>query len=100
VRRGAGGCIQRIERRAHRRRELRFFSDDHAARERDDASNRSHRRGPSSAAGELSGAYLSSGDMHTSALAYRYKDYMADVSATKIPQAGVAVREHYMSARD
>ena len=55
---------------------------------------------PSSAAGELSGTYLSSGDMHTSALAYRYKDYMADVSATKIPQAGVAVREHYMSARD
>lgn len=55
---------------------------------------------PSSAAGEPSGTYLSSGDMHTSMMAYRYADYMADVSATKIPQAGVAVREHYMSARD
>jgi hypothetical protein len=34
------------------------------------------------------------------ALAYRFRDYAADVSTAEIPGRGVFVREHYMSAAD
>jgi hypothetical protein len=30
--------------------------------------------------------------------AYRFRDYVADVTAMNVPSAGLAVREHYMSA--
>jgi hypothetical protein len=33
-------------------------------------------------------------------IAYRYSDFIADVSAMRLPQRGIAVREHYMSAVD
>jgi hypothetical protein len=31
---------------------------------------------------------------------YRYKDYVADVSAMNLPGSGLLIREHYMSAND
>lgn len=31
---------------------------------------------------------------------YRFRDYVADVTAMNLPSAGLALREHYMSARD
>lgn len=43
---------------------------------------------------EESGAY------HTATVDYRYTDYMASVSVTRIPRRGVILREHYISAQD
>ena len=34
------------------------------------------------------------------AVAYRYKDYFADVMAMNLPASGASVREHYMSANN
>jgi hypothetical protein len=56
---------------------------------------------PTRAAGSRSAAYLAAGPLHTAIVEYRFKDYIADVSATNIPGRGLALREHYMmSARD
>jgi hypothetical protein len=33
-------------------------------------------------------------------LSYRYRDYVADVTALNLPSEGLALREHYMSAND
>jgi hypothetical protein len=55
---------------------------------------------PTREAGSRSAGYLASGPMHTASVEYRFKDYIADVSATNIPGHGLLMREHYMSARD
>ena len=55
---------------------------------------------PTTEAGNRSAQYLASGAMHTAVAKYRFKDYIADVSATNIPGRGLSLREHYMSARD
>lgn len=55
---------------------------------------------PTRAAGSRSAEYLAAGPLHTAIVEYRFKDYIADVSATNIPGRGVSLREHYMSARD
>jgi hypothetical protein len=40
------------------------------------------------------------GAFSISTVAYRYEDYVADVTAMNAPSGGPSVREHYMSARD
>jgi hypothetical protein len=55
---------------------------------------------PTREAGARSAAHLAAGAMHTAIISYRFKDYIADVSATNIPGRGLTLREHYMSARD
>jgi hypothetical protein len=55
---------------------------------------------PTHEAGDRSARYLASGPMHTATVEYRFKDYLADVSATNLPGRGLTLREHYMSARD
>jgi len=55
---------------------------------------------PTTEAGDRSAKYLAAGHLHTAVASYRFKDYIADVSATNIPGRGLMLREHYMSARD
>jgi hypothetical protein len=55
---------------------------------------------PTREAGSRTAGYLASGAMHTATVEYRFKDYIADVTATNIPGRGLLMREHYMSARD
>ena len=55
---------------------------------------------PTREAGDRTANYLASGPMHTAIVEYRFKDYIADVSATNVPGRGLLLREHYMSARD
>ena len=55
---------------------------------------------PTREAGDRTADYLASGPMHTAIVEYRFKDYIADVSATNVPGRGLLLREHYMSARD
>ena len=55
---------------------------------------------PTREAGSRTASYLAAGAMHTAVVSYRFKDYIADVSATNIPGRGLTLREHYMSARD
>ena len=55
---------------------------------------------PSREEGKRSAEYLAAGPLHTALVQYRFKDYIADVSATNIPGRGLSLREHYMSARD
>ena len=55
---------------------------------------------PTRQAGSRSAEYLAAGPLHTAVASYRFKDYIADVSATHIPGRGLLLREHYMSARD
>ena len=54
---------------------------------------------PTSTAGRVEAPYLAAAPLRTATMEYRYSDYMADVTATNL-RSGVAVREHYMSARD
>ena len=55
---------------------------------------------PTTAEGDPSTQYLAAGDYHTAVVDYRFSDYMATVSVTRIPERGVLLREHYISARD
>jgi len=55
---------------------------------------------PSREEGSRSAEYLAAGPLRTAVVQYRFKDYIADVSATNIPGRGLSMREHYMSARD
>jgi hypothetical protein len=53
------------------------------------------------AVGDFGQARLSArGAVSISTVAYRYSDYVADVTAMNAPSGGPSVREHYMSARD
>ena len=52
---------------------------------------------PMEQAGELSGAYLAGGPMHTATYRYRFADYLAFVTATNLP-SGICVHETYQSA--
>jgi hypothetical protein len=55
---------------------------------------------PTVAAGEASPARLGGPAYTTATVAYRYTDYMADVTATSFGARGVALREHYLSATE
>jgi hypothetical protein len=43
---------------------------------------------------------LSDESLSSRRVSFRYADYAADVVAMNLPQSGVAVREHYLSAAD
>ena len=64
------------------------------------ASMREQLGAPTREAGARTASYLASAPMQTAIVQYRFKDYIADVSATNIPGRGLTLREHYMSARD
>jgi hypothetical protein len=49
--------------------------------------------------GDASPAVLSATNYLTARVQYRYSDYVATVTAVKLPYAGLAVREQYMSAK-
>ena len=55
---------------------------------------------PTVAAGEPTGAFLAASHLRTATVEYRFRDYMAEVSATNMAGEGIQVREHYISARD
>lgn len=55
---------------------------------------------PTREAGRRSAEYLAAGPLHTALVEYRFRDYIADVSATNIPGRGLMMREHYMSVHD
>ena len=55
---------------------------------------------PTTAAGESSAQNLARGGFTTATVAYRYSDFMAEVTATSFGDRGVALREHYISATD
>lgn len=54
--------------------------------------------GPGTEVGEMEAAYLSE-DARTATVGYRFADYQADVTATRLRPGQVMVREHYLSAR-
>lgn len=54
---------------------------------------------PTSAVGDASPEALSGSPLQTARLQYRFADYLATVTASNLPYAGLAVREQYMSAR-
>lgn len=55
---------------------------------------------PAATAGAVDSAFLSAGDYHTATIEYAFRDYLATVTATRIPGRGVVLREEYLSARD
>jgi hypothetical protein len=56
---------------------------------------------PTKAAGAFEAESLSRPAAYSVAVrSYRFADYIADVTAIHLPTTGVALREHYMSARD
>ena len=55
---------------------------------------------PTTAAGESSPQNLARGGFTTATVAYRYSDFMAEITATSFGERGVALREHYISAVD
>jgi hypothetical protein len=52
---------------------------------------------PTEAAGEWTPAFFGAGAMPTSIVRYRFRDYVALVTATRVPGSGVIVRELYLS---
>jgi hypothetical protein len=53
---------------------------------------------PTEEAGEWSASYLGGGALHTAFVRYRFRDYLAAVTATHLPGSGVILREQYLSA--
>jgi len=53
-----------------------------------------------SSEGDATAAHLASATYATASASWRFDDYQADVTATSFGVRGVAVREHYVSARD
>jgi hypothetical protein len=65
------------------------------------ATDLSRRAGPPArTAGERSASYLAAGTWRQARAEFRFADYIADVSATNMGEAGVLVREAYRSAND
>ncbi|HEX3770370.1 MAG TPA: hypothetical protein VHV30_05880 [Polyangiaceae bacterium] len=57
--------------------------------------------GPGDANGAFDAAHLAAPPAHSmSSVSYRFRDYVAEVTAMNAPSGGPSVREHYMSARD
>ncbi len=52
---------------------------------------------PSDASGEATAAYLEAGPLRRAAIAYRFSDFAADVSAVNHASSGVVLREQYRS---
>jgi hypothetical protein len=56
---------------------------------------------PDRKAGDFVTAHLAqAGAASLATRSYRYGDYVADVTAVRVPRSGLALREHYMSATD
>ena len=55
---------------------------------------------PIGEAGERTAAHVGALPYATAAVAYRFRDYFADVSSTNLPRQGVMLYEHYMSVPD
>jgi hypothetical protein len=53
---------------------------------------------PTEAQGEWSAGYLGGSALATSFVRYRFRDYLAFVTATHLPTSGVMLREQYLSA--
>jgi hypothetical protein len=57
--------------------------------------------GPGDANGAFDAAHLAATPAHSmSSVSYRFRDYVAEVTAMNAPSGGPSIREHYMSARD
>jgi hypothetical protein len=57
--------------------------------------------GPGDANGAFDAARLAATPAHSmSTVSYRFRDYVAEVTAMNAPSGGPSIREHYMSARD
>ncbi len=54
---------------------------------------------PTTSSGDANVGQMASA-MNVSGVSYRFQDYEAQVTAVSIPDHGVALREHFMSARD
>ena len=54
---------------------------------------------PTATTGDASPEVLSQSPLQTARLQYRFSDYLAIVTASNLPYAGLAVREQYMSSR-
>jgi hypothetical protein len=54
---------------------------------------------PTSTMGDASPEVLSRSALQTARLQYRFSDYVAIITASNLPYAGLAVREQYMSSR-
>ncbi|UGS88841.1 hypothetical protein KOL96_00905 (plasmid) [Ralstonia wenshanensis] len=54
---------------------------------------------PTATMGDASPQVLSQSPLQTARLQYRFSDYLAIVTASNLPYAGLAVREQYMSSR-
>jgi hypothetical protein len=52
---------------------------------------------PSDSSGEATAAYLEAGPLRRAAIAYRFRDFAADVSAVNQSPRGVVLREQYRS---
>lgn len=56
---------------------------------------------PAKTAGDFAIGHLAQpGAASLATRAYRYRDYVADVTAIHLPSSGLSLREHYMSAND
>lgn len=55
---------------------------------------------PESGEARVDATHLAKGGYATSHLAFRFADYMSEVTATSVDGRGVLVREHYISAAD
>jgi hypothetical protein len=55
---------------------------------------------PTTASGDASAAHLASARFATATVEYRFSDFLAEATATSFGAQGVAVREHFVSARD
>ncbi|CAJ0774223.1 hypothetical protein [Ralstonia holmesii] len=53
---------------------------------------------PTSTMGDPSPEVLSGSPLQTARLQYRFSDYVAIVTASNLPYAGLAVREQYLSS--
>ena len=52
---------------------------------------------PTGSSGEATAAYLEAGPLRRAAIAYRFRDFAADVSAVNQAASGVVMREQYRS---
>lgn len=56
--------------------------------------------GPGEERGEFDEGYLSRGDMQTLVVTYRFADYQADLTASRMRPGQVIVREHYVAGAE
>jgi hypothetical protein len=78
----------------------RGLDDDGAATAWSDAAHRLRAAlgEPSRSFGDATPAVLRASALQTARIEYRYREYVASVTAANLPHAGLAVREQYLSA--